>query len=60
MLAGGIALLGTFCNLILTHSSSNNRCRLEEGCLVENDALDIFHTPPPPPPYNVPPPPYTP
>lgn len=59
---GGIALLGTFCSLILTHAPTATNYPSDEGCLIDNDvdALDTFHSPPPPPPYNVAPPPYTP
>ncbi|XP_017774877.1 PREDICTED: transmembrane protein 127-like [Nicrophorus vespilloides] len=63
---GGVAVIGTFCTLILMHTSSpelySGGDGSDDACLIDGfeEGFEAFNSPAPPPPYNVPPPPYAP
>lgn len=58
--AGGIALIGTFCTVIVMQAAESSRN--DERCLINrySDNIETFDSPTPPPSYSIPPPPYAP
>lgn len=62
LLIGGVALIGTFCSLILMHTMSSEAYAADDPCLIDDydDQMEPFNNTVPPPPYNIPPPPYAP